>query len=99
METNCQGRLRRSRRLSRLSRPRQWIFHSLKTPLKLPSREEFVPLMSCSLETISTKKEFVPLVRWLLSEQYAWKEHLVIRFYEACDAQPMTGTETSRTGN
>ncbi len=63
METNCQGRLRRSRRLSRLSRPRQWIFHSLKTPLKLPSREEFVPHMSCSLEPISTKEEVIPLMR------------------------------------
>ena len=52
MRTNCQGRLRRSRRLSRLSRPRQWISHSLRTPLKLPFKEEFVALMSCSSKTI-----------------------------------------------
>ena len=55
MRTNCQGRLRLSRRLSSLSRPRQWISHLLKAPLKLPSTEEVVPLMSCALITVKFK--------------------------------------------
>ena len=55
MRTNCQGRVRRSGKPSRLTRSRQWISHALKTPLKLPSTEEVVPLMSCALITVKFK--------------------------------------------
>ncbi len=57
MQTNCQERVRRSGKPSRLTRSRQWILYLLKTPLKLPSKEEVVPPVGCALQNAKAKKE------------------------------------------
>jgi hypothetical protein len=53
MRTNCQLQLRRSVEPSRLSFRRQWILHSLRTPLESPSGEEVVTRMSCPWKPLS----------------------------------------------